>query len=54
MRRIFLEDNLRGRPPGESAIIVPAELAYGRRGVPKVPIGPNETLILEIELLKVE
>ena len=35
-------------------IFVPAELAYGPRGVPKVPIGPNETLIFEINLLKVE
>ncbi len=32
---------------------VPAELAYGAQGTPGGPIGPNEALIFDVELLKV-
>ncbi|MEM9749472.1 MAG: FKBP-type peptidyl-prolyl cis-trans isomerase [Pseudomonadota bacterium] len=32
---------------------VPADLAYGRRGTPGGPIGPNETLVFDVELIKV-
>lgn len=33
--------------------VIPSDLAYGRRGTPGGPIGPDETLIFEVELLKV-
>jgi peptidylprolyl isomerase len=32
---------------------VPADLAYGAQGTPGGPIGPNEALIFDVELLKV-
>ena len=35
-------------------VVIPAELAYGPRGAgPGSPIGPNETLIFEIELIAI-
>jgi len=37
---------------GKWQIVVPAELAYGQRGAGKL-IGPNETLIFDIELISV-
>ena len=33
--------------------VIPSNLAYGRRGTPGGPIGADETLIFEVELLKV-
>jgi FKBP-type peptidyl-prolyl cis-trans isomerase len=35
-------------------VFIPPNLAYGEHPRPGGPIGPNETLIFEIELLKVE
>lgn len=41
------------RPGAKWEIFVPAKLAYGKKGAGKV-IGPNETLIFTVELIKVD
>ena len=39
---------------GKAILYIPSKLAYGPRGTPGGPIGPDETLIFEVELLKVQ
>jgi FKBP-type peptidyl-prolyl cis-trans isomerase len=39
---------------GKIQLFIPSQLAYGPRGTPGGPIGPDETLIFEIELLQVK
>ncbi len=48
----FREAITRMRPGAKWRVVMPPELAYGERGAGR-DIGPNETLIFEIELLKV-
>lgn len=39
---------------GKAILYIPSKLAYGAGGTPGGPIGPNETLIFEVELLKIQ
>ncbi len=48
----FREAITRMKPGAKWRVVMPPELAYGKRGA-GADIGPNETLVFEIELLKV-
>lgn len=39
---------------GKATLYIPPALGYGARGTPGGPIGPDETLTFEVELLKVK
>jgi FKBP-type peptidyl-prolyl cis-trans isomerase len=39
---------------GKAILYIPSALAYGISGTPGGPIGPNETLIFEVELIKIQ
>lgn len=41
------------QPGAKWEVVIPPALAYGEQGAPGGTIGPNETLIFEVELLKV-
>ena len=41
-------------PGSKYQFVIPAELAYGEQGAPGGKIGPNSTLVFEVELKKVE
>jgi FKBP-type peptidyl-prolyl cis-trans isomerase FklB len=41
------------KPGAKWVLYIPSDLAYGENPVPNSPIGPNEALIFEVELLEV-
>lgn len=48
------QEGLQLMPPGARyRFWIPAALAYGEEGSPGGPIGPNETLVFEVELIEI-
>jgi FKBP-type peptidyl-prolyl cis-trans isomerase len=41
------------KPGAHYRLFIPSELAYGERGTPGGPIGPNEVLVFEVHLVEV-
>ena len=49
------DEGLQMLPVGSKAtLVIPSRLAYGERGAPGSPIGPNAALVFEVEVLKVK
>ena len=39
---------------GKAKFYVPGEIAYGVEGIPSRNVGPNETIVYDVEVLEVE
>lgn len=49
------DEGLQLLPVGSKAtLVIPSRLAYGDRGAPGSPIGPNAALVFDVEVLKVK
>jgi FKBP-type peptidyl-prolyl cis-trans isomerase len=49
------DEGLQLLPVGSKAtLVIPSRLAYGERGAPGSPIGPNAALVFDVEVLKVK
>lgn len=49
------DEGLQLLPLGSKAtLVIPSRLAYGERGAPGSPIGPNAALVFDVEVLKVK
>lgn len=49
----FTEGLLMLSKGGKATLYIPAELAYGVEGIPQAGIGPNSTLVFDVEVLDV-